>query len=381
MSSVLVVAQLPPPVHGSNVMAERFMTALEQAGHEARIVEKLFSRSLDEVGRASFKKALMVPALYRSLEQAVDRVRPDCCVFFITVGITSLLVDCLLLHLLRRKGVPYLLYFHGRGFPRYESPRYLPVRGIVRRALRGALGGLVLGEGVKDDVKHLISDDRLFVLPNGIPPLDEAHGAAPRPRESEASVVFLSNLIPAKGPMRFLEMVKLVHEKEPAVRFSLAGRHVSIEYLETLQRFVADNGLSGCVNMPGAVYGADKEALLREADVLVFPTSNDTFPVVNLEAMQWGVPVITSPVGAIPEVIRDGVNGFIVEPGDIPGLAKRVLELVRDPALRRRMGEAGRELFERHYSLDGYRDNVDRALSFFLRAEMARKADAPRRRS
>ena len=106
MSSLLVVAQLPPPVHGSNVMAERFLAALEQAGHRAELVEKSFSRSMTEVGRASLRKALMVPALCRRLELAVDRVRPDCCVFFISVGITSLLVDCLLLSLLRRKKIP-----------------------------------------------------------------------------------------------------------------------------------------------------------------------------------------------------------------------------------------------------------------------------------
>ena len=234
----------------------------------------------------------------------------------------------------------------------------------------------MLGEGLKKDVNHLIPDERLFVLPNGIPALDQGQRAVPRPRRQEASVVFLSNLIPAKGPMRFLEMARLVREKEPAVRFILAGRHASTRYLEKLRGFVADSGLSGCVTIPGAVYGEAKDALLGAADVLVFPTSfgKETFGVVNLEAMQWGVPVVSSPVGAIPEVVRDGVNGFIVEPDDIPLLAERVLGLVRDPALRRRMGEAGRELFHRHYSLEAYRYNVGRAISFFLAQDELRVA-------
>ena len=365
---ILVIGQLPPPVHGSNVMTERFLAALEQSGYQTEIVEKTFSKSMAEVGRVAYRKALKVPDLYRRVADAISRRKPDCCVYFISVGLRSLLVDCLLLALLRKRKVPYLLYFHGKGYPAYESLRYLPVRHLVRAALANARGGLVLGETLKEDVNHCIPDERLLVLPNGIPQLDDRQGALVKKDAAQVSIVFLSNLIPTKGPMRFLKMARRVREQEPGVRFTMAGRHASDHYLAQLKQFIAREGLGECVESPGPVYGADKDLLLRQADIMVFPTNFDkeTFGVVNIEAMQWGVPVVSSPVGAIPEIIRDGVNGFIVDPEDISALSERVLQLVRDPVLRRRMGDAGRKLFARHYSLDAYHDNVRRAMEFFL---------------
>lgn len=365
---VLVIGQLPPPVHGSNVMTERFMDALVANGYPASIVEKTFSQRMDQVGRISLKKLAMVPDLCRRVITALETDRPDCCVYFISVGLRSLLVDCFVLSILRRRGIRYLLYFHGKGYRVYESRKYLPVRGLIRSALANAWGGLVLGERLKDDVAHYLRNERLYILPNGIPANIGADGNVEKERGGSLTVAFLSNLIPAKGPLRFLQMAKLVHAVDTRVRFVVAGRHTSDRYLAELQDYIRESGLEGCVELPGPVYGEEKDQLFHKMDVLVFPTSFDkeTFGIVNIEAMHYGVPVISSPVGAIPEIIRDGINGYIVAPDDIATLAERVITLVRDPDLRRRMGAAGRQLFARHYSLEAYSANVRRALDFFL---------------
>ncbi len=365
---ILVIGQLPPPVHGSNVMAERFMQALAANGYGCEIVEKTFSRSISEMEKISYRKVKMVPDLCRRVLSAVRGQRPDICVYFISVGLQSLLVDCLILWMLRKRNVPYVLYFHGKGYRTYESPHYFPLRPIVRTALKNAVGGLVLGERLKEDVSHCIPDHRLFVIPNGIPSLGAVQNVSPRKEGNGiVRVVFLSNLIPSKGPMRFLMMAKQVRPREPCVRFTLAGGHASEPYLHELKDFIAAKKLSDCVELPGPVYGREKEKLLREMDILVFPTSKETFGIVNLEAMQRGVPVVSSPVGAIPEVVRDGVSGYIVDPDDIEALADRVLRLVRDPELRLSMGNAGREIFEHNCSLDAYYRNTQRAVEFFMK--------------
>lgn len=373
---ILVIGQLPPPVHGSNVMTERFMDALAACGYEARIVEKTFSKRMDEVGKASYRKVLKIPDLFRRVAAAAENFRPDFCVYFISVGLQSLLVDCLVLRLLKWRNIPYLLYFHGKGYRAYESARFLQVRGIIHTALRNAAGGLVLGEALKQDVNHLIPNNRLLVLPNGIPEPEQP--PAPNQKTEPPLVVFLSNLLPAKGPLRFLQMAKLVHAAEPGVRFVMAGRHTTETYLQELKMFIQEEGLASCVELPGPVYAADKARLFNAVDILVFPTSfeKETFGLVNIEAMQYGVPVISSPVGAIPEIIQDCETGYIVDPENISLLADRVLTLVRDPALCQQMGEAGRSRFYRHYSLVAYTRNVRTCMDCFLRTpETAPAAD------
>jgi glycosyltransferase involved in cell wall biosynthesis len=363
---ILLIGQLPPPVHGSNVMTERFMAALDANGFSREIVQKTFSSTMAQVGKASFNKILKVPDLYRRVEWAIRERRPDTCVYFISVGLSSLLIDCLMLRLLRKKEVPYVLYFHGKGYRAYDSAKYFPVRAVVRHALEGAFGGIVLGERLKYDISHCIPSERLYVLPNGIPPIENSPVRSSRKENGVVRILFLSNLIPAKGPMRFLEMAKRVRKKEPRVFFTMAGRHTTEEYLCKLKYFTKNEGIEDCVRIPGPVYGKDKDRLLSETDILVFPTRKDVFGLVNIEAMQWGIPVVSSTVGAIPEIIRDGVNGFIVDPDDIEALADRVLRLVRDPGLRQCMGKAGRELYERNYSLEAYYRNTRRALEYFL---------------
>jgi len=364
---ILVIGQYPPPVHGSNVMTERFVAALEQNAFEVLIVQKRFSSSLDEVGTVNLSKILRIPDLYRRVLAAIRQFRPDCCVYFITVGLGSLLVDCLVLSLLRKWQIPYILYFHGQGYIAYTLRRYTAVHGIIRRAFRGALGGMILGERLKRDIKPFISESRLLVLPNGIPPVDVRKSESGDGNDTAVWVVFLSNLIPTKGPARFLKMAKLVSEQEPDVHFVMAGRPASEEYLSELRNIVAGEGLGRCVELREAIYGPDKDRLLQKMDVFVLPTEKDTSPIVIFEAMQRGVPVVSSPVGAIPEVVKDDVNGYIVNPDDVHALADRVLRLVRDPVLRKKMGNMSRALFEENYSLAAYHRNTKRVIDYFLK--------------
>lgn len=363
---VLVVGQLPPPVHGSNVMTKRFMEALETNNIAATIVEKTFSNQLHKVGKKSLNKLLKVPSLYQRVSMAISKDKPDYCVYFISVGWSSLLVDCLILHKLKKQNIPYILYFHGIGYRNYEKLFNPLLKAVIRKCLSNALGGLVLGERLKADVNHCIADDRLYVLPNGIPAVEKL-STYPEKDHGSVHVIFLSNLIPSKGPDVFLAMAREVHKQEPKVNFFLAGRHISEDYFDKLNDYISKEGLEETINILGPVYGEDKDRLLNNADMLVFPTSfeKETFGIVNIEAMMWGIPVISSPKGAIPEIIRDGVNGFIVDPNNLPLLVDRVLTLVRNPELRQQMGKIGEYLFHQNYSLDAYTRNLKMALEFF----------------
>jgi glycosyltransferase involved in cell wall biosynthesis len=96
----------------------------------------------------------------------------------------------------------------------------------------------------------------------------------------------------------------------------------------------------------------NSETLLRlyaEADIFVFPTLADCAPLSVPEAMAAALPVVTTDVGAIPEMVRDGEQGFIVRPGDADALAAAILRLVQSPELRARMGEHGRRTAEGEY--------------------------------
>lgn len=132
-------------------------------------------------------------------------------------------------------------------------------------------------------------------------------------------------------------------------------------------RFEAEvqrRGLEGMVRYEGPKYGEEKEEYWRSSDVFVFPTYyfNECFPLVILEAMQHGLPVVSTTEGAVPDMVADGVNGFVCERKDVSGLAGALERLITDAALRMRMGEVGRKRYEEEFTLERFEERFAECL-------------------
>ena len=116
-------------------------------------------------------------------------------------------------------------------------------------------------------------------------------------------------------------------------------------------------------------YQDDVAGFLAAFDVFVLPSANEGTPVSAIEALAAGRPVVATRVGGVPDVVRDGVDGYLVESGDVNGLADALARLAVDPELRRRMGAAGRERVLPRYAVDRLIDDVDRLYRSLLQAE------------
>jgi glycosyltransferase involved in cell wall biosynthesis len=122
-----------------------------------------------------------------------------------------------------------------------------------------------------------------------------------------------------------------------------------------LRALVAELGLDGRVDFLGWRDEAGVDALMGRARAAVFPSVwHEPFGLVAVEAMAHGVPVIGSRVGGIPETVRDGHNGLLVEPNDVPGLAAAIDRLAADPALAARLGANGQRDAAERFGLDDH---------------------------
>jgi glycosyltransferase involved in cell wall biosynthesis len=151
-------------------------------------------------------------------------------------------------------------------------------------------------------------------------------------------VLFMGWLGTRKGLPEALRAVPLVREAVPEARFVFAGVVVRQEK-ETIQPLCEAAERAGGVSFPGFMAGKEKLALLSQASALILPSHAENLPVSVIEAMAMGLPVVTTPVGGVPEVVTDGHNGFLIQPGDHLALADRIVRLARDPELRRTMGQ------------------------------------------
>lgn len=156
-----------------------------------------------------------------------------------------------------------------------------------------------------------------------------------------------AQFIPRKGHDVLLDALPGILERFPRARVLLFGKGA----LEAdIRRQAQSAGLTDAVRFPG--FRSDLTHFLGCLDVLVHPARDEGLGIILLESCAAGVPVVATPVGGIPEIVRDRVNGLLVPVGDADALADAVNQLLQAKDLRTRLGRAGREIVEREFSVD-----------------------------
>jgi glycosyltransferase involved in cell wall biosynthesis len=193
--------------------------------------------------------------------------------------------------------------------------------------------------------------ERIVVVPNGVEPSGSGDG---RPTEKTGVVVgCVARLCPTKGQAVLLDALAGLVDRFPGLEAWFIGEdhERSGAYLDVLERKARTLGIASAVRFLG--HRDDVRRLMRGMDVLVLPSFDEGMPLVLLEAMAEGVPVVATRVGGTSELVEDGVNGILLDPGDFAGLKAAIARVLSDPGAAHRMGQAGREKVTREFALDG----------------------------
>ncbi|MBI5520282.1 MAG: glycosyltransferase [Desulfovibrio sp.] len=193
--------------------------------------------------------------------------------------------------------------------------------------------------------RYLVPQKRLRLVYNSFLPEDGGLPPERAPRKKRGCrVLYVGNEGPAKGFDTFLlAAAELVRRGVRDLEFVGAG----VRDMRPFEQHVTPQ-LKSRLRLPGHLSHAEVLEELRAADVLMLPSRQESLPNVLLEGFACSLPAVCTAVGGMPELVRDGVNGFLRQPGDIAGLADAVQKLADDPALRLRMGRINRRLVARH---------------------------------
>lgn len=349
---ILFILHYPPPIHGSAVIG-RFVKDSKtiNINFDCRFINLGTSTSVEDIGRTSIGKYFRYLSLIWQVKKHLLLFRPNLCYITPTAAGPGFLKDAVIIILIKLFGIRTIYHFHNKGVSARQGHSFdnLLYRIVFRKSY-----SILLSKYLYSDIKKYLPEERVFYCPNGIPPLIGNYEKRTKTNcEKLSQLLFLSHLIESKGLLVLIDALGLLRDKGCNFYCNIAGGDAELTQVE-IERIIRDKQLSDRISVLGLRHGDNKIKLLNNTDIFVHPTYNDCLPLVILEAMQFSLPVVSTFEGAIPDVVEDGVTGFLVPQKDPQALADKIEVLLKDPDLRQKMGSAGRTRYEAQFTLERF---------------------------
>lgn len=356
-NNIIFLLHLPPPVHGSSLVGQFIKDSkLINDSFNGRHINLLMSRSVNETGSISIVKIFRSIKVWFILLSNLIRKRPNLCYFALTTTGAAFYRDFLLVFLLRVFRVKTIFHLHNKGIKVKSNNR---INRVIYKFVFKNSNIILLSMKLYSDIELFVPQSRVYICPNGISDCTLIKISSLNSPLKPVKILFLSNLIETKGVYDLINACVILNKKGISYECDFIGGFGDINY-EQLNNHILKHELSEKVKYLGVKYNEDKEIAFKEADIFVLPTyySNECFPLVLLEAMKFGLPVISTYEGGIPDIVEDGVTGYLVPQKDVNKLADKLQLLIEDNLLRDRMGSAGRLKYEAQFTFNRFENRM-----------------------
>jgi len=325
LPTVLIAGPLPPAVGGMATVIDNLL--------ESKLVERFHLVAFDTnkttpEGRSLWAACKSRLAQCREWWRMLGRPRGPAVAHIHTCSGLIYAFDGILLLLSRLRGVPAILHIHGGGFETFLRELGSLRHGAAWLARRAARV-VVLSEGWRERLVPLLPGAFMTVIPNTVP-IPHSVEAREGFRAGGARILFLGALCEPKG---VFDLVEACRDLPEDVTLDMAGAESEQGFAARLETLIDEYGLGERITLLGPVLGDEKIRLFMEHDVFVLPSYVEGLPMSLLEAMAYGMAIVTTDVGAIPSAVKDGKDAIVIKPGDVPALIRALLELIDNASL------------------------------------------------
>lgn len=364
---LLLIVPLPPPMHGSNLMNQHVTQCKELfVKYDVHVLPLHYARTVSDIGSFRIQKFFLLLVYILRLVRELKVFQPDIAYFVPMVTGTSFYRDCLFVAMLKLFRVKIVYHLHGKGIKDTLSS------GLLFRLYHWFFKDafiIHLSSLLYHDIKPVAVFNQCRFLPNGIDSSDLTN-IKPSIVNTQPVFLCLANLFLAKGILTLLKTCQILVGKGHDFKVYFVGNPSSelseAEFLQIIKKM----GLSRRVEYLGPRYGKDKQDVLMNSDFFVFPSYKEAFPLVLLEAMAVGLPLVATSEGAIPEIIEQGKTGFIVEKQNALALAEKMEFLLTHPEQANVMGMEGCKRFKNCYTIEQFHRNLLKIFDEFFSAKM-----------
>jgi N-acetyl-alpha-D-glucosaminyl L-malate synthase BshA len=354
MKIAIIVPAFPPTVlGGTEIATDNIAKHLGKNGHEVHVItqvnveplkeskeEKIYIHSIDFI-----KVPLLgIIVFWIKVLFVLKKIKPDIIhAQNLDMGIGGILAKFFL-----KK--PYVVY--GRGSDVYSSWNFKKI--ISKIIIKNAGAVIALTENMKKEMTKIYNRD-ITVIPNGLEIQKFKKSSKENIRRQmnitndDKIVLFVGRLNSIKGVEYLIESMEYIKQKDVKTKLIIVGEGIERRRLELLvnKLFLTKNVL-----FAGRIPYEDIPKYLTLSDMIVLPSLEEGFPNILLEAMASGLPIVATNVGGIPEIIKNGENGFLVAPKNPGAIAEKVLYLFENNELRRRIIENNKEEVKRYCGQD-----------------------------
>ena len=355
-ANILFILHMPPPVHGAAMVGKYI--------HDSHVINETFNchyfnltlaRDLNDIGKGGIKKLFDFIKQLICIWKAVRKVNPQLCYVTPNAKGGAFYKDFIVIMLLKIMKQKIIIHYHNKGVATRQNKI---LDNFLYRQFFKNLKVILLAEVLYEDIKKYVPRKDVFFCPNGIPDVKDTI-IYKKHNHTKAQILFLSNMIASKGVWELVKACSLLKESGVDFKCHFVGKWNDITEKEFNIK-IHQQKLEDYIIAHGAKYGKDKIQFFQNTDIFVFPTyyPNECFPIVLLEAMQQGLPCISTNEGGIPNIIDQGKTGFVIEKNDPQQIADKINYLINHQEVCKQMGENGYKKYQKEFTLNTFENRL-----------------------
>lgn len=354
---ILFIVPLPPPVHGSAMMCQYIKDSrLINDTFQCDFVNLSTSRRMDEIGKRSVKKIFRFIGSYFTVLGKLFAHHYDACYLAITCHGMGFLKDAPFVLLCKLFSCNVIIHQHNKGMA--KDVNHFPYKWLLPIVYKHTKV-ILLSWKLYPDIKQIVQKEQIYICPNGIPDSDFKPSGS---LNTVPHLLFLSNLIESKGVFDLLDACKILKGKGYKFICNFVGGESKDIDAKRFNSEIRLRNLNNKVFYLGKKFGIEKDKVLSDSDIFVFPTCDDCFPLVLLEAMQHSLPIVTTNIGGIEDIVTNNLNGLICKVHDPKDLSNKIAILLNDSQLLEKMGMEGHNIYNKHFTLRQFETNITNTL-------------------
>jgi glycosyltransferase involved in cell wall biosynthesis len=361
----LFILHYPPPVHGAAMIGQYIKNSqLVNSQLQAKYINLSTSVSVDEIGKNGLKKWFRYSILIFKTCFYGLFWRPDLVYITLSSHGAGLIKDSAVVLICRLLRLKHVFHFHNKGVKQYAKT---PIGAFLHPFVFKKAEVILLSPCLFGDIEDFVSTDRVHYCANGIPEFTKDCFEQDNKfcEDKPLELLFLSNLIASKGIWEVLHACVLLRNDKMSFHCTLAGGEGDVKSDE-VQHFIRTHELESFVTYVGKVAGETKSRVFQNANIFLHPSQEDCFPLVLLEAMQFGLPIISTYEGAIPEIVEENRNGFLIKKNNALALAETIKRYILDPSLVVKQSKLNKLKYNEKYQVSVFEERFCTVINSIL---------------